>query len=85
MEAYLRRSPRSQGYWRGSRIQTLLFPAAAWSTRTARSWATRHGFRGDDVHVTEHYVRLRQSAPAPSRPKRTIELGRGIRAVVEAA
>lgn len=71
-------------HWRGSRVQSILFDVATWTPAEAARWARSHDYRSDDVHVTEQYVRLRQRDPDPGKPKRTIDFGRGIRAVVEA-
>jgi hypothetical protein len=81
------RPPPRRERWRGgSRIQTILFDRSTWTPADARQWATQHGFAADDVHVTTHYIRLRQFEPTRGKPKRSIELGsgRGIHAVIEA-
>lgn len=68
-------------------MQALLFDASRWSEAQAVAWARRHGFVASKIHRTEHYLRLRQVAPTPGSPKRTIAFGDprvGIRAIVEA-
>lgn len=72
--------------WHGSRVQALLFDVGRWDRRRAIDWSLRHGFAAKKIHRTDRYLRLRQFAPTPGLPKRTISFGRdtGIRAVVEA-
>jgi hypothetical protein len=77
------RSARDRRPWPGSTIQSLLFDVDAWTAGQARRWAASHGYRGDKIHVTRTYVRIRQHAPRPGKPKRIIPFGDGIRAIVE--
>src|SRR5271167_1406520 len=64
-------------------IQSLLFDRdAGWTTDKAKQWAKSHGYKHGKVHVTDQYVRIRQFDPKGLKVKRTITLGRGIRAVV---
>jgi|GEM_PF-2561954 len=64
-------------------VQSLLFSRAdGWTPSKAREWAKSHGYKYGKVHVTDQYVRLRQFDPKGLKVKRTITLGRGIRAVV---
>ncbi len=64
-------------------VQSLLFRRdEGWSARSAKQWAQKRGYRSGDVDVTDQYVHLRQFDPGSSTVKRTITLGRGIRAVV---
>lgn len=64
-------------------VQSLLFRRdEGWTARNAKQWAQSHGYRSGDVDVTDQYVHLRQFDPGKSTVKRTITLGRGIRAVV---
>lgn len=76
--------------WGAGRVQSLLFAVDRWTPGRAVQWARRHGFRVDKVHVTDRYVRLRQSSPTLGWPKRIKRFGRpgheeelGISAVVE--
>lgn len=52
-------------FWKSktTRIQTLLFPRATWTRRSAATWASRHGFKSSKVDTTEDYIRLRQEDP----------------------
>ena len=68
--------------WRGSKIQSLLFDKQ-WTPAEAKDWARSHGYKAGKVHVTDDYIRLRQSAPVAGREKRTITFGQGIKAIVE--
>ena len=64
-------------------VQSLLFRRdEGWTARNAKRWAQSHGYRSGDVDVTDQYIHLRQFDPGSSTVKRTITLGRGIRAVV---
>lgn len=88
--AALARRRGSSHHWGPSRVQSLLFDVDRWSSREAVQWARSHGFRADKVHVTDHYVRLRQFVPTPGWPKRVKRFGQegrrgalGISAVVE--
>lgn len=64
-------------------VQSLLFRRdEGWTAARAKQWAQSHGYRSGDVDVTDQYVHLRQFDPANTTVKRTITLGRGIRAVV---
>ena len=64
-------------------IQSLLFSRAdGWTEGKAKEWAKAHGYKHGKVHVTDQYVRIRQFDPKGLKVKRTITLGRGIRAVV---
>jgi hypothetical protein len=64
-------------------IQSLLFDRdAGWTADKAKQWAKSHGYKHGKVHVTDQYVRVRQFDPKGLKVKRTITLGRGIRAVV---
>lgn len=69
-------------HWEGSEIQSLLFDKQ-WTTAEAKQWARDHGYKSGKVDVTDNYVRLRQFAPIAGTEKRTITLGRGIKAILE--
>lgn len=69
--------------WKGSDVQSLLFDTLEWTERRAKQWALRHGYIADKVHTTEDYIRIRQFNPTKGAPKRTIDFGKGIRAIVE--
>lgn len=65
------------------RVQSLLFGrSAGWDASKAKAWAKSHGYKHGKVDVTDQYVRIRQFDPKDLKVKRTITLGRGIRAVV---
>ena len=64
-------------------VQSLLFSRdAGWTVDKAKQWAKEHGYKYGKVDVTEQYIRIRQFSPKGLKVKRTITLGRGIRAVV---
>lgn len=64
-------------------VQSLLFGCdAGWTVERAKAWAKAHGYRFVKIHVTDQYIRIRQFDPKGTSVKRTITLGRGIRAVV---
>lgn len=79
----LHRRRRNPGRWRGTEVQALLFERPRWTPRAATEWASSHDFRSGKVHVTDHYVRLRQFDPVRGTQKRTITFGDGIKAVIE--
>lgn len=64
------------------RVQSLLFGQKDWSVSAAKAWAKSHGYKSGTVDVTDQYIRIRQSDPNNFKVKKTITLGRGIRAVV---
>lgn len=64
-------------------IQSLLFGRdAGWTVEKSKAWAKANGYKHGKVDVTDQYVRIRQFDPKGLKVKRTITLGRGIRAVV---
>jgi hypothetical protein len=64
-------------------IQSLLFRRdAGWTESKAKQWAKSHDFKHDSADVTDQYIRIRQFDPKGLKVKRTITLGRDIRAVV---
>ena len=64
-------------------IQSLLFGLdAGWTESKAKQWAKTHGYKYGKTDVTDQYIRIRQFDPSGLKVKRTITLGRGIRAVV---
>jgi len=64
-------------------IQSLLFSRGeGWTESKAKAWAKSEGFKYGDVAVTDQYIHIRQFSPKGLKVKRTITLGRGIRAVV---
>jgi hypothetical protein len=69
-------------HWKGGEIQSLLFDKQ-WTPAEAKRWATEHGYKAAKVHVTDNYIRLRQFEPIEGTEKRTIELGQGIKAILE--
>lgn len=68
--------------WHGSEFQSLLFDKQ-WTVPEAKVWAAEHGYKATDVDVKENYIHLRQFDPIEGTEKRTIELGQGIKAVLE--
>lgn len=81
-------STRGKACPRGTKIQTLLFPADLYTPAQAERWARSHGFRVRKLDETENYVRVRQE-PVDLFTKgsfRTINLRgverHGIRAVI---
>jgi DNA-binding protein HU-beta len=63
-------------------IQSLLFGRNDWTEAKAKQWAAAHGYKSTVTDVTDQYIRIRQFDPKGLKVKRTITLGRGIRAVV---
>jgi len=67
--------------WPSSETQSLLFDTREYTEAQAKAWAKEHGYHHSQVDTTAHYHRLRQEAPTGG-PCRTIELGKGIKAIV---
>jgi hypothetical protein len=63
-------------------IQSLLFGRNEWTEGKAKDWAKSHGYKYGKTDITDQYIRIRQFDPKGLKVKRTITLGRGIRAVV---
>lgn len=63
-------------------VQTLLFPRSQYSPSEARAWAKDHGYLAVKVDVQTNYIRLRQRDPAEFSRLRTVDFGKGIKAVV---
>ena len=65
------------------RVQSLLFSRSdGWTAAKAKAWAKTHDYKHGTIEVDKDYVRVRQFSPKGLPVKRTITLGRGIRAVV---
>jgi hypothetical protein len=67
-----------------TKIQSLLFEPTVWSQKGAREWARKHKFSATGLDLTDNYIRIRQFEPNLFQPNtfRTIEFGRGIKAIV---
>jgi hypothetical protein len=66
-------------------VQTLLFTRGEFTPRSARAWATRHGFKGgfvDGANAASGALRIRQRDPNGFSRLRTVALTRGVKAVV---
>jgi len=67
----------------GSVVQTLIFDKKVFPTRqSATRWAREHDFRADKVDETENSWRLRQRDPGDFVRFRTIQMTRGVQAVI---
>jgi hypothetical protein len=77
-----RSAPKFAASEAAMKVQSLLFSRPQWSEGRAKAWARSHGFRSGKVDVTEHHIRLRQSAPGGKHVFRTKRFGNGISAVV---
>lgn len=73
---------RSKEARKSMQIQSLLFSRDSWTVAKAKKWAKDNGYKYGKVDVTDEYIRIRQLDPKKFKVKRTITLGRGIRAVV---
>jgi hypothetical protein len=75
---------RAHGHrWAGEHIESLLFSRPEWTMDRAQEWAKAHGYRYSDVDLKPRYIHLRQRRPINGKQKRTIDFGKGIRAVIE--
>lgn len=68
------------GEARESRVQTLIFSRKHYTVTAARNWAEAHGYKNSKIDLKTNTIRLRQMKPQGRM--RTIEFGRGIKAVV---
>lgn len=67
----------------GSTFQALLFPRSRFTVDESKAWAMRHGWKANDVDVTDDYIHLRQEDPAHFTRVRTVHVGgRGVQARV---
>jgi len=55
-------------------VQSVLFPRDRYNVPEAKRWARSHGYRSDDVDVTERYIHLRQMPTTGLKIIRTITL-----------
>lgn len=85
---FARRNP-GRDPWRsrsrpGSRVQSVIFDAARFSAREARSWLADHDFAAPAADRQATTLRFRQADPDAFRPGsfRTIRLRPGVQAVV---
>lgn len=65
----------------GTEIQTILFDKKEFTEAQAKAWAEKHGFKSD-VDEKENTYRLRQVNPDEFTDFRTIDIKKGIKAVV---
>jgi hypothetical protein len=68
---------------RSMTVQSLLFPRSQYNVPEAKRWARTHGYRTDQVELTDKYIHLVQMPTAGLSVIRTIEFGStGIKAHV---
>jgi len=66
-----------------SRIQSILFDKSQRTIIQASSWLFKNNFKFLKIDETSKYYRFRQFNPNPKKSYRTIELTKGIKAIVE--
>lgn len=69
---------------KSTEVQTVLFDKTKWTVAKAKSWLTRKKYRVPEADTTKEYHRFRQRPPFQFKKGtfRTIEFGRGIKAVI---
>jgi len=83
-EGYGRRASKIRPKIASSEIQSILFSKEeGWTVGEAKKWLKDHGYKYGDLDETEKYLRFRQKDPSKGKRKRTIEFGKGIKAIVE--
>lgn len=63
-------------------VQSILFPLDRYTVEEAQVWLRAHGYTGTTPDVTADYIRMRQRDPPKDGICRTVEFGKGIKAVV---
>jgi hypothetical protein len=67
-----------------SQVQAILFPLDKYSATEAIEWLNSHNYKPiKKGHITENYRRYRIREPNKKNTSRTINFGKGIKAVVE--
>ena len=67
-----------------SRIQSVIFNKKRWSITDARKWLKDNNYiHNSKVDTTNMYHRFRQVNPSSKYKKRTLDFGKGIKAIVE--
>lgn len=62
-------------------IQSILFDRSKYNTRSASTWATKHGYSPLKYHVTPNFVRARIIPPVAGRKYRMVHMSPVVRAV----
>ena len=66
-----------------SKIQSILIDTNQYTLRQAYDWVASHGFKHNKIDVKHKYYRFRQFNPVSTKSYRTIELTKGVKAIVE--
>lgn len=63
-------------------IQSLLFSKSKFDIKSAKKWAKSEGYLSSKVLITDNKIRLRQKQPGRFKTFRTINIAKGIKALI---
>jgi hypothetical protein len=66
----------------GTEVQSLIFSKDDFSEKSAKDWAKKHDFNYGYVDKKENTFRIRQQEPSDFNNMRTIEMTKGVKAVI---
>lgn len=66
---------------KNNKIQSLLFPIKKYTKQKALKWIKKHGYKYIKIDKTKDYLRFRQISPKVFKRFRTINIGKGIKAI----
>ena len=66
----------------GTEVQSLIFSKDEFSEKSAKDWAKKHDFIYEYVDKKENTFRIRQQEPSDFNNMRTIEMTKGVKAVI---
>jgi len=66
----------------GTEVQTLIFSKDNFTEKSAKDWAKKHDFNYGYVDKKENTFRIRQQEPSDFKNMRTIEMTKGLKAVI---
>lgn len=70
-----------------SKVQSIIFSKELWTKARSKTWLIKHGYKvrfaNKSVHETQKYLRYRQKTPSKKARTRTIQFGKGIKAIIE--
>lgn len=64
-------------------IQSILFSKDQWTKNKAINWLKRYGYKHSKIHITDNYLRFRQSKPNLMKKKRILEVRNGVKFIYE--
>jgi len=66
-----------------SKIQSILIDTKQRTLRQAYDWVASNGFKHNKIDVKHKYYRFRQFSHSSNKNYRTIELTKGVKAIIE--